>query len=148
MSQFQSLRQYEHFVYTLSQQFPSIQNSSLMVVRRGRFFAEVTGELLFTGSVRLSVYERLVWNGEGLMIEGYSYDVWEANEKLFWYDSQPHPNNPELAVSHPHHKHVPPDIRHNRIPAPMLSFTEPNLPKLIREIELIYESARVTDFHD
>jgi hypothetical protein len=30
---------------------------------------------------------------------------------------------------------VPPDIKHNRIPAPEMSFTRPNLSVLIREIE-------------
>lgn len=34
----------------------------------------------------------------------------------------------------PHHKHIPPDIKH-RVPAPNLSFTEPNPPALIKEIE-------------
>jgi hypothetical protein len=28
-----------------------------------------------------------------------------------------------------------PDIKHNRIPAPGFSFSEPNLPRLIEEIE-------------
>jgi len=32
-------------------------------------------------------------------------------------------------------KHVPPDIKHHRVPAPELSFTRPNLPVLIAEIE-------------
>lgn len=36
---------------------------------------------------------------------------------------------------HPHHKHVPPDIKHHRIPAPGLSFDRPNIPRLIEEIE-------------
>ena len=36
--------------------------------------------------------------------------------------------------TNPHHKHVPPDIKHHRIPAPDLSFTRPNLPFLIEEI--------------
>ena len=31
--------------------------------------------------------------------------------------------------------HVPPEMKHHRIPAPGLSFTEPNLPFLIKEIE-------------
>jgi len=31
----------------------------------------------------------------------------------------------------------PPYIKHNRIPAPEMSFTQPNLPALIREIETI-----------
>ena len=50
------------------------------------------------------------------------------------YDSQAHPNDPTLAATHPHHKHIPPDIKHNRVPAPELSFTEPNLPFLLAEI--------------
>jgi len=36
---------------------------------------------------------------------------------------------------HPHHKHIPPEIKHHRIPAPGLSFDQPNLPQLIEEIE-------------
>jgi hypothetical protein len=44
-----------------------------------------------------------------------------------------------LASTHPHHKHLPPDIKHHRVPAPGLSFTEPNLPFLIREIEEMLE---------
>jgi len=38
-------------------------------------------------------------------------------------------------MSIPHHKHIPPDIKHHRIPAPHLSFVEPNRPFLIEEIE-------------
>ncbi len=38
-------------------------------------------------------------------------------------------------MTHPHHKHILPDIKHHRIPAPDLSFTRPNLPFLIQEIE-------------
>jgi hypothetical protein len=35
---------------------------------------------------------------------------------------------------------VPPDIKHNRIPAPAMSFSHPNLPALIREIEELIEN--------
>jgi hypothetical protein len=35
----------------------------------------------------------------------------------------------------PEYEHIPPDIKHHRIPAPGLSFTRPNLPRLIAEIE-------------
>ncbi len=45
--------------------------------------------------------------------------------------------DPALQPTHPHHKHVPPDIRHDRIPAPGLSFAQPNLPFLINEIEAL-----------
>jgi hypothetical protein len=54
---------------------------------------------------------------------------------LTWYDSQPHPDDPSLATTDPHHEHIPPDIKHHRVPAPDLSFTQPNLPFLIQEIE-------------
>ena len=40
-----------------------------------------------------------------------------------------------MATTHPHHKHVPPDIKHNRLPAANLSFTEPNLPLVVEEIK-------------
>jgi hypothetical protein len=42
---------------------------------------------------------------------------------------------PSLAGTHPHHKHIQPGIKHNRIPAPGMSFTQPNIPALIKEIE-------------
>lgn len=70
-----------------------------------------------------------------VLIDAYGYEVWRGAEKLYWYDSQPHPLEPSLQSSHPHHKHVPPDMKHNRIPAPHMSFERPNLPVLIEEIE-------------
>ena len=85
MSPFSSLAEYERLVYTLQQQFPSVTRSTLVVVRRGRLFAELSGELTL--------------------------------------------------ASEPRHKHIPPNIKHHRIPAPDLSFAAPNLPFLIREIE-------------
>jgi hypothetical protein len=68
-------------------------------------------------------------------IEGYSYEAWLGSDKLYWYDSQPHPHDPTLTSTDPHHTHVPPDIKHNRIPAPGLTFSAPNLPFLIHEVE-------------
>jgi hypothetical protein len=50
------------------------------------------------------------------------------------YDPQPHPDDPNLASTHPHHKHIPPDIKRHRVPAPDISFQQPNLPFLIEEI--------------
>jgi hypothetical protein len=64
----------------------------------------------------------------------YERFVYDKNV-LYWYDSWPHPNDPSLASTHPHHKHVSPGIKHNRIPAPNMSFTRPNLTVLIEEIE-------------
>jgi hypothetical protein len=97
--------------------------------------ATIRGEVIFSGGVRLVLSERLMLDAGALRIISYGYEVWRGSEKLYWYDSQPHPNEPSLALGHPHHKHIPPDIKHNRLPAPELSFTRANLPFLIAEIE-------------
>ena len=137
MNPFILLRDYETFVYTLRQQYPIIQRSTLVIVPHGQRVAILSGELIFEYGYRISVRERISWETGTGIIESYSYELWLGADKIMWYDPQPHPNNPTLASTHPHHKHVPPDIKHNRIPAPEMSFTQPNLPALIREIEAL-----------
>jgi len=131
---FQSLSQYEALVYTLPQSYSQITRSTLVVVRRGRGFAQLSGELLFADGHRLVVSEILSWDTGAIVIQHYGYEVWLGSEKLYWYDSQPHPDDSSLASTHPHHKHIAPNIKQHRIPAPGLSFTEPNLAFLIDEI--------------
>lgn len=135
MSPFQSLFEYERFIYTLQQRYVSVLQSTLTVARRSRGIAALIGELHFAHGYRLVVSEILTWDQGQLLIERYGYEVWQGGEKLYWYDPQPHPNEPALASTHPHHKHVPPDIKRHRIPAPGLRFDGPNLPQLIDEIE-------------
>ena len=135
MNPFQSLRDYEEYVYTLQQQYPSIKASSLVVIRRGKLVARLQGELTFEEGYRVTISERLSQEIDGVIIEAYGYEIWHNAEKLSWYDSQPHPNEASLASSHPHHKHIPPHIKQNRIPAPQMSFERPNLTELIQEIE-------------
>jgi len=130
---------YELFLYTLSEQFPAIRRSTMRFVRRGSSLARVVGELYFDQDVRLVVRERVLYHRLPMVIDWYGYEVWQGAEKLYWYDSQPHPDEPLLQSSHPHHKHVPPDIKHNRIPAAGMSLVYPNLPLLIREIEELIE---------
>lgn len=126
---------YELFLCTLAERFSTIRRSTVTFVRRGHSLVRVSGEVEFDGALRLVVLERLDFGRRPGVIESYGYEVWKGEEKLYWYDPQPHPNNPDLQSTHPHHKHVPPDIKHNRVPAPDMSFTRPNLPALIREIE-------------
>lgn len=109
--------------------------STLTVIRQASDVATVEGDLFFHNGLRLHVLEVVRFDLAPPRIARYGYKVWRGNEKLYWYDSQPHPNDPALAVTHPHHKHVPPDIKHHRVPAPELSFTQPNLPLLIKEVE-------------
>ena len=124
---------YERFVYTIQETFPIIQHSTLVIVMQSSQGGLLRGQLFFAGDIVLDVSE--VINFRTGTIEGYGYAVSRGDETLYWYDSQGHPRDASLASSHPHHKHTPPDIKHHRIPAPGLSFTEPNLPFLIGEIE-------------
>ena len=143
MNPFQSLSEYERFVYTLLQQYPFVLRSTLTVARRSRGIAMLTGELHFAQGYRLLVSELLTWDSGPVLIQRYGYEVWSANEKQYWYDPQPHPDDPSLASTPPHHKHTPPDIKHHRTPAPGLRFDGPNLPLLIEEIlgQLVVDNA-------
>jgi hypothetical protein len=143
---------YEAYLYGLGERYPSIQRSALVYIPSGALFGRVEGIVFFEGRVVLCVREYL--NFELGVIEGYGYEVSRASaqqdiadaaeycrasyphkEKLYWYDSFPHPTDPALASTDPHHKHVPPDIKRHRVPAPGLSFARPNLPFLVEEIE-------------
>jgi len=146
---------YEHYIYTLCERHPSISFSTVTYIPSDAASGRMEGMIVFEAGIVLCIYE---WVDFTIgRIRRYSYEVsrspvalreadaLEATEycrpayphkaKLYWYDSWPHPNDPVLASTHPHHKHIPPDIKHNRIPAPDLSFTRPNLPFLIEEIE-------------
>lgn len=128
---------YELFLYTLIDRFPAIQRSTLTFVRKGVSLARSAGELYFKYDVRAIVRERLIYTRLPLTIDWYGYEVWRGPEKLHWYDPQPHPNISDLQSTHPHHKHIPPDIKHNRVPATNMSFSQPNLPTIIQEIEIL-----------
>lgn len=146
---------YQAFIYSLPERYASIHQSTLVYVASGSLFGRAEGRVFFAGDIVLCVQEYL--NFELNVIEGYGYEVSHAlvdlvgpnapdtaeycrasyahKEKLYWYDSFPHPNDPSLASTDPHHKHVPPDIKRHRIPAPDMSFTRPNLSILIEEVE-------------
>ncbi len=130
-----SSEDYELFLYSLCDQYSSIRHSTVVLIRRGATLARVSGELHFDHEFRLAIRERLICDRLPFMIDAYGYEIWRGSEKLCWYDAQPHPNDPDLQRTHPHHKHVPPDIKHHRIPAENMSFQRPNLPELIREVE-------------
>jgi hypothetical protein len=130
-----SIDDYELFIYTLAEQFPIVRRSTVVIVRRGATLARVEGEIHFEQGIHLIVRERLLFDRQPGVIDSYGYEVWKQDEKLYWYDSQPHPTEASLQTNHPHHKHIPPDIKHNRVPALNMSFTRSNLPYLIGEIE-------------
>ncbi|KPK08208.1 MAG: hypothetical protein AMJ56_11970 [Anaerolineae bacterium SG8_19] len=137
MNPLRTAEDYELFLYTLVEQFPAVQRSTVTFIRRGASLARVSGELFFAQGIRLIIRERVLFHRLPGVIDWYGYEVWRNDERLYWYDPQPHPHDPELQKTHPHHKHVPPNMKNNRIPAPELNFTEPNIPWLIEEIETV-----------
>lgn len=130
-----NLRRYENLIYGIQAASSSIVSSNMVLQRRGKFYCWLVGDVQFAEGIRLEVAEALDFTTESF-IRHYSYAVFRDDEKLYWYDSQAHPNDPSLQSTHPHHKHIPPDIKHHRVPAPNLSFTERNVPFLIQEIEM------------
>jgi len=134
-----TIEDYELFLYSLKEQFKSIRRSTVIVSRRGAFLARVSGELQFDHGIRFIIRERILYHRLPAVIDEYGYEVWDAKEKLFWYDAQPHPDDLTLQKTYPHHKHIRPNIKNNRVPAPGNSFNNPNLPGIIREIENFIE---------
>lgn len=111
----------------------TVQKSAVTVWSVSRYIGKAEGKVFFSNGCQLRVLEILDFDAE--LIVSYGYEVRRGEERLYWYDDAEHPNDPNLASTFPHHKHVPPDIKHNRIPAPEISFKHPNLPFIIAEIE-------------
>jgi hypothetical protein len=124
---------YERWLYAIPATYRCVRTSTLRFFTTSATTAVIEGIITFRSGHQLRVSE-LVDFAAGEILD-YGYEVWLRDEKLYWYDPQPHPNDLTLASTDPHHKHTPPDIKHHRIPAPGLSFDRPNLPRLIEEIE-------------
>jgi len=131
--QFPEAAAYGDLLYSLRDRFASVERTTLVLAPIGRTLAKVEGEVTFHGGLVLAVWELIDFQAG--RIRSYSYEIFRGDEKLAWYDPMAHPHIPELASTHPHHKHIPPDIKHHRVPAPGISFDHPNLPRLIEEWE-------------
>ncbi len=133
-----SLAAYSSFVAELLDR-PTLLHSTLSVWSVSPYTGVAEGEIFFAEGFRLRMREDLDF--DAALITSYGYEVDRHNERLYWYDDFPHPNDQTLASTFPHHKHVPPDIKHHRVPAPGLSFTHPNLPLLLAEIEALIRAS-------
>ncbi len=111
----------------------TVERSTVAVWSDSPYTGTAEGEVSFSNGYRLRMREELDF--EAGLITSYGYEVYRGEERLYWYDDFPHPNDPTLTSTFPHHKHVQPNIKDNRIPAPEMSFTRPNLSVLVREIE-------------
>src|SRR3989304_9097396 len=124
---------YSDHVYSLQTRYPSIQRSTLVLATIGPTVAKLEGQMVFASNIVLDVWELLDFDTGRIL--NYSYEIYSSGEKIAWYDPFEHPHIPELAATHPHHKHIQPDIKRNRDPAPGIRYEKPNLPYLIEEIE-------------
>jgi len=124
---------YSELIYSLPERYASIQHSTLVLAPIGPTLAKLEGQITFERDVVLDVWELVDF--EIGQIRNYSYEIFQSGEKIAWYDPFEHPHIPELASTHPHHKHIPPDIKHHRVPAPGISFDQPNLPTVIQDIQ-------------
>ena len=129
-----SLTEYSRFVADLLHR-PTVERSTVAVWSDSPYTGIAEGEVFFSNNVRLRLREELDFDAG--LITSYGYEVYQGSERLYWYDDFPHPNDPNLASTYPHHKHLPPNIKHNRISAPDISFNRPNILAIIREIEEI-----------
>lgn len=84
---------------------------------------------------RIAIKERLSFDRDQVIIESYGYEFSHYDKKVSWYSSQPHPNEQKLSSTFPHHEHILPDIKHNRVPAPNINFDRTNSALLIQEVE-------------
>ena len=106
-------RSYETFIYASPEEHPEINRSTLVYIPSGTFYGRVEGMLSFDQRIVLCVQEYL--NFELGVIEGYGYEVsmhhplandaelpsaaeycrpgFSSRNKLYWYDSFPHPND-------------------------------------------------------
>ena len=131
-----SLAAYSHFVAQLFDR-PTVEHSTIAVWSESPYTGTAEGEVLFSNGMRMRVREELDF--EIGSITAYGYEVYRGSQRLYWYDDFPHPDDQSLAATHPHHKHIPPDLKRHRVPAPDMSFVQPNLPVLVREIEELSE---------
>ena len=132
-----SLAAYSRFVAeTLGN--PGVLHSTVRVWSDSPYTGIAEGEVFCAGGVRLRLREELDFDAG--LIAAYGYEFYRGEERLYWYDDFPHPNDPSLASTFPHHKHLPPDIRHHRVSAPEMSFAAANLPCLLRELAALAAS--------
>lgn len=140
---FPTRAEYEQLVYFLPHQSAEVASSSLRLYTRSSDTAIVRGSVYFVNGLELRVFE--VLDFVVASISDYSYTVFHAGERIRWYDPQPHPEVPELRTTFPHHRHEPPDIKHNRKQAPGISFEAPNLATLIADCVELGASLGDTD---
>jgi hypothetical protein len=77
---FRTPEDYELFLYTLTEQFPAVQRSTVVFIRHGASLARVAGELYFALGFQLVVRERLLYHRLPLILDWYGYEAWRVRK--------------------------------------------------------------------
>jgi hypothetical protein len=123
---------YSAFIYALAERHSCVVSSTLVLAPIGATLAKLEGCIECRGPVRLEVWELIDFAAN--RIRAYSYEVYRSGEKICWYDSWEHPEIPALASTFPHHRHILPNLRDHRVPAPGISFALPNLDVVLNDV--------------
>jgi len=83
---------YEWFVYSLPAAHPEIQSSTLHLYTNSPTTCFVRGSICFRNGLELRVFEYLDLSDRELL--NYHYTVFRGQERIRWYDPQPHPEIP------------------------------------------------------
>ena len=126
------LASYSAFVYALRERHPFVTSSTLTLAPIGATLARLEGRIECRGGIQLEVFELIDFTTR--RIRTYSYEVYREGEKVSWYDAWEHSEIPELKPTFPHHKHVLPNLRNNRVPVPGISFESPNLDVVLEDV--------------
>lgn len=128
----EDIASYSANVDSLAERHAFVINSTLALVPIGATLAKLEGRVECKNEIHLEIWELIDFAAK--RIRSYSYEVYRGDEKIGWYDSWEHPEIPALASTYPHHKHVPPNLRDNRISAPGISFDLPNLDVVLKDL--------------
>ena len=127
-----SLQNYSLHVYALRERHSFVTGSTMSLVPVGATLAKLEGRIECAGGLRVEVWELIDFATQ--RIRSYSYEIYRSDEKVGWYDAWPHPEIPALAPTFPHHKHVSPNLRENRVPASGIRFDSPNLDTVLADL--------------
>jgi hypothetical protein len=123
---------YSTFVYALAERLTFVTHSALTLAPIGATLAKLEGRVECQGGIHLEIWELIDFAAH--RIRTYSYEIYRAGEKVCWYDAWEHPEIPALGATFPHHKHLLPNLRDNRVPAPGISFESPNLDVVLTDV--------------
>ena len=83
-----SLANYSLFIAELLNR-PTVERSTLTVWSTSPYTGMAEGEVFFEQGFRLRMREELDFDAS--LITSYGYEVYQGEERLYWYDDFPHP---------------------------------------------------------